>query len=201
MRFLSSLSTVRRWRGAACGAGLGPAVAATGRRHAAPTALLRGSRLSGSRLNGSTERGITLIELLVTITIVALMVSISYPTMTRGLDGIRLKTAVDRAGTFFNAARQAANRRQEPVQFTVDPERNQLTTLSADGDWEDRLVLDESTEVAFPPKIQSLILYPGDPPPEFRLFLKTHDGSGAGLKVNVFTGVPEEWGGPQDLER
>ena len=79
----------------------------------APTALFCGSRLTvhGSRLevrrlNGSTERGITLIELLVAMAIVALMVSISYPTMTRGLDGIRLKTAVDRAGTFFNAARQ-----------------------------------------------------------------------------------------------
>ncbi len=87
--------------------------------------------------------------------IVALMVSISYPTMTRGLDGIRLKTAVDRAGTFFNAARQAADRRQEPVQFTVDLERNQLTTLFADGDWEDHLVLDESTKVASPPRCKA----------------------------------------------
>ena len=174
----------------------------------APTALFCGSRLTvhGSRLevrrlNGSTERGITLIELLVAMAIVALMVSISYPTMTRGLDGIRLKTAVDRAGTFFNAARQAADRRQRPVQFTVDPERNQLTTLSADGSWEDHLVLDERTKVAFPSKVQSLILYPGDPPPEFRLFLKAPDGTGAGLKINVFTGVPEEWDGPRDLEQ
>ena len=162
---------------------------------------VHGSRLSGFRLNGSTERGITLIELLVAMTIVALMVSISYPTMTRGLDGIRLKTAVDRAGTFFNAARQAADRRQEPVQFTVDPEGNQLTTLSADGAWEDSFVLDESTEMAFPSKVQSLILYPGDPPPEFRLLLRSPDGATAGLKINVFTGVPEEWDGPEDLEQ
>ena len=155
----------------------------------------------GSRLNGSAVRGITLIELLVAMAIIALMVSISYPTMTRGLDGIRLKTAVDRAGTFFNAARQAADRRQEPVQFTVDPKRNQLTTLSADGAWEDHLVLDKSTKMAFPSKMQSLILYPGDPPPEFRLLLKSPDGASAGLKVNVFTGVPEEWDGPRDLEQ
>ncbi len=47
--------------------------------------------------------------------------------------------------------------------------------------------------------MQSLILYPGDPPPEFRLFLKAP--AGAGLKVNVFTGVPEEWDGPRDLEK
>ena len=96
---------------------------------------------------------------------------------------------------------RAADRRQRPVQFTVDPERNQLTTLSADGSWEDHLVLDERTKVAFPSKVQSLILYPGDPPPEFRLFLKAPDGTGAGLKINVFTGVPEEWDGPRDVEQ
>ena len=150
---------------------------------------------TAQRLNRSTESGITLIELMVVMGIIALMVSIAYPTLTRGLDGIQLKTSVAQAGAFFNSVRQAADRRQQPVQLTVDPEQNRLIAVAVDGGWDDQLAFDNRIRVVFPAQPASLILYPGHPAPRFRLLLANESGGREGLQVNVFTGVPENWDG------
>ena len=170
-------------------------------RFSESTILLRGPvcpQVNGSTaqpLNSSTESGITLIELLVVVAIISLMVSISYPTLTRGLDGVRLKTSVGQAGAFFSRVRQAADRRQQPVQLTVDPKQNRLTALAVDGGWDDELAFENRIRVAFPAQPSSLILYPGHPAPRFRLLLANESGGRDGLQVNVFTGVPENWDG------
>jgi prepilin-type N-terminal cleavage/methylation domain-containing protein len=156
------------------------------------------ARLSGStaqRLNGSTESGITLIELLIVMALIALMVSISYPTLTRGLDGVQLKTSVGQAGSFFSRVRQAADRRQQPVQLTVDPKKNRLIAIAVDGGWDDQLAFQNRIRVAFPAQPVSLMLYPGHPAPRFRLLLANESGGRDGLQVNVFTGVAENWDG------
>ena len=156
-----------------------------------------GSRFTvhGSRLTarGSSERGLTLIEILVTVAIIAVMVGVSYPTFTRGLDGIRLRTSVSRAGTFFHRARQQADRRQRAVQFRVDPEKQMLSAAAIEDPWRDEFRFENGIKVVFPTQLATLILYPGQPAPEFRLRLANRAGTRAGLKVNVFTGVPEKW--------
>ncbi len=147
----------------------------------------------GLPFSGASERGLTLIEILVTVAIIAVMVGVAYPTFTRGLDGIRLRTAVSRAGTFFNSARQQADRRQRSVQFLVDPEKRTLSAAAIEGPWRDEFRFENGIKIVFPTEPATLILYPGQPAPQFRLRLVNRAGTAAGLKVNVFTGVPEKW--------
>lgn len=145
------------------------------------------------RAQDSSECGLTLIEILVTVAVIAVMVGVSYPTFTRGLDGIRLRTSVSRAGTFFNQARQQADRRQRTVQFLVDPKQQMLSATAIEDSWRDEFRFEDGIQVVFPTERATLILYPGQPAPEFRLRLANRAGTRAGLKVNVFTGVPEKW--------
>ena len=152
-----------------------------------------GPRLPIRPARGSSRRGLTLIEILVTVAIIAVMVGVSYPTFTRGLDGIRLRTSVSRAGTFFNRARQQADRRQSAIQFLVDPEKKMLSATAIEDSWRDEFRFENGIRVVFPTEPARLILYPGQPAPEFRLRLTNRAGTRAGLKVNVFTGVPEKW--------
>jgi prepilin-type N-terminal cleavage/methylation domain-containing protein len=143
--------------------------------------------------NRSAVSGITLIELLVVVALIALMASISYPTLTAGLDGFRLRSAVDHAGTFFHQARVQADRRQQAVQVTADTEANQLRALSVDASWRDSLDFTGGVRIVGPPGQQSWLLYPGAPPPRARLLLEAKTGSRRGLSLNVFTGVAEDW--------
>ena len=69
---------------------------------------------------------------------IALMVSISYPTLTRGTRRCPAQDIGGQAGSFFSRVRQAADRRQQPVQFTVDPKGNRLIAIAVDGGWDDQ---------------------------------------------------------------
>ena len=146
------------------------------------------------RLRG--ESGVTLIELLIVMAIVAVVVGIAYPNVTAGLDGIRLKTSADRAGAFWSAARQRADRYQQVVQLIVDPKKNELRAASVDGQWKDALAFDQHLSIRRPGERASYFLYPGSPSPKFELLLGAEDDTVAGVRVNILTGVPEEWAGP-----
>ena len=161
-------------------------------------ALTHGARSVTERVRKhprSAEAGITLIELLVVMAIVSAMMAIAYPNVTSGLEGIRLKTTVDRAGQFWIEARQHADRYQTPVQVTLDPEKNEARAVAAVGGWRNDFPLHASLQIAQPEVKATFLVFPGAPSPEFRLVIKGETGGVAGLKINVFTGVAEEWDG------
>jgi Tfp pilus assembly protein FimT len=134
--------------------------------------------------------------MLVVVAIIGLMIAISFPTLTTGLDGFRLRGAVDRAGTLFQQARIEADRRQQAVQFTADPRSNQLRALAADASWRETLELEQGLRIVQPAAEQHWVLYPSTPPPQVRLLLEAQTGGPRGFSINIFTGVAEDWIGP-----
>src|SRR5437763_14071925 len=78
------------------------------------------------------QAGVTLLEMLVVVAIVATITGISFPTMTSGLDSIRMKSSADSTAAFLNGAMNRVDRRQEVLELVVDPKQNQLVLLSAE---------------------------------------------------------------------
>ena len=143
----------------------------------------------------SVQAGITLVEMLVVMTLIGLMVSIAYPTVTSGLSGIRLRGEIGEARAFFLQAKQYADRRQQVVQLTIDPAANHLRALSATGDWVETLEFEGGVSVAGLKDAHSVILFPGSPAPAFQLMLAAGEDERLGIRVNVLTGLPEDWAG------
>src|SRR5437899_1458142 len=77
-------------------------------------------------------KGVTLLELIVVVAIVGLIVGISFPAITAGLDSVRMVSATDSVAAFLNAAVNRAQRRQEAVELIIDPKENQLSAYSND---------------------------------------------------------------------
>ena len=144
-------------------------------------------------MRSNSRAGLSLVELLVVLGIVSLMLAISFPAVTSGVEAIELRAAADRAGAFWAAARQQADRRQSVVQVTVDPKANEVRAVAADGGWSDAYSLDRGLTVAVPPQKRAYWIYPGSPSQRFELMLAGRSGDRAGVRVNVFTGVPEPW--------
>ncbi len=146
----------------------------------------------------TNRQGITLIEMLVAMSIISLMLAIVFPSLTTGLDGIRLRTSVDDVAAFFNTARNQADRRQSPVQLSILPEQRSLEAASVDGAWRDRLTLPSRIEIVLPKQITRFMLYPAAPSPAFRMVMGSQQGSRAGLEINILTGVPRVWSGNEE---
>lgn len=133
--------------------------------------------------------------------IVGLVMGVAYLNVSTGLDGIRLKTMADRSGAFWSAARQHADRYQQVVQVVIDPKQNELRAASVDGKWRDALPFGDALRVQQPKERAAFLLYPGAPSPKFEILLATGEDRAAGVRVNILTGVPEEWADAVAAER
>ncbi|MDA1312024.1 MAG: prepilin-type N-terminal cleavage/methylation domain-containing protein [Acidobacteria bacterium] len=141
----------------------------------------------------SLKRGITLIEMLVTLAIISLIVSIAYPSMTTGIDGIRLHTSVDNIAAFFSEARNMSDRFQTPVQITLLPAQDRLHAATIDGAWQKVYELPRRVHIVFPREAGTVVLFPGSPTPALRMLLQAEHGRRTGLRFNIFTGTAEKW--------
>src|SRR5215471_5169700 len=91
------------------------------RRCHAPSA-----RWAGQEAYPTKARGITLLEMLVVVAIIGLMVGLAYPSLSAGLDSVRMVSATDSVAAFLNSAVTRAQRRQQAVALEVSPRENML---------------------------------------------------------------------------
>ena len=72
------------------------------------------------------KRGFTLIELAVTLFVLALAVSVSAPSLARGVDTVRARSETAGIATFLRAARERAITHNRPYEVQVKTEEGVL---------------------------------------------------------------------------
>src|SRR5205085_6673635 len=121
-------------------------------------------------LAGETARptaGVTLIELLVVVTIASLIVGISFPAVTSGLDSLRLNAASNGVVSFLNGGLSRAERREQVVEVTISKSDNALTLRSSDPAFTRRFAMPEGVTIT---KIVPELLDETDAPRVFMLY-------------------------------
>ncbi len=146
-------------------------------------------------------RGVTLIEMLVVVTLIGLMVGISFPSLNSGLDTIRLMSASDSVVSFLNSALNRAERRQQVLEVTISRAGNKLSMRSAEPGFtreielptgiaitrvlpEDPLATDEMAP-------RHVYLYPGGTVPRVGVELENRRGRKRVVRVDPVSGVPD----------
>jgi len=74
----------------------------------------------------SHESGLTIIEMLIVVTIVGLLAGLTYPSISSGLDSIRLRTTADSVASFLTQAMTRVERTQLPVELVILPAEGRL---------------------------------------------------------------------------
>ena len=74
--------------------------------------------------------GVTLIEMLVVVAVIGIVVSVSIPSVSAGLDSVRLASTGDAIASFLNGAVTHAERSEHPVVVSISLKDG---TISADG--------------------------------------------------------------------
>jgi len=153
----------------------------------------------GRTSGGSHGRaGVTLIELLVVVALISLMVGISFPAITSGIDSLRLNAATNSIVSFLNSGLDRAQRRQQMVEITVSKPENALEMRSTEAEFYRKLALPDGVSITHvlpelpdnPDAPRTFDLYPGGTVPGFGIQLINRKNVERIVRVDPITGVP-----------
>jgi prepilin-type N-terminal cleavage/methylation domain-containing protein len=148
---------------------------------------------------GRTEAGVTLIEMLVVVALIAIMAGVSFPAFTSGIDSLRLNQATASVANFLNTGLNRAERRQQAVEILISRAQNYLEMRSAEPGFYRRLdlpdgisithILPEAADVA--EVSRSFLLYPGGSVPRLGVELINRRNIAKIVRVDPITSVPQ----------
>ena len=148
------------------------------------------------------QRGITLIEMLIVMALIALIAGLSYPSLSAGLDSLRLRSASDSIIGFLNTALARADTRQQVVEILISAQDGTITATSGDQGFNKRL------DIVSPIKILSVrpalagdadeqnqtrrfLVYPGGTVPKIAIEIGNAGGRKRLVSIDPVTGIPQ----------
>lgn len=145
------------------------------------------------------QRGVTILEMLVVVTLIGVMVGISFPAVTSGVDSLRLLSAADSVASFLNGALNRAERRQEVMEVSISKSDNKLVLRSSEPNFVRELPMPSGiTITAVLPEIAStddgprrIFLYPGGTVPRIGIELTNRRNARKIVRVDPMTGAPQ----------
>jgi hypothetical protein len=135
------------------------------------------------------------------MTLIALIAGISFPSVSSGIDSLRLRSAGDQIVSFLNTSLDRAGRRQQAVEILVSPEENTFIARSSDLGFTRRLdvpepvrILSVNTRVDVPnlnPNGERrFLLYPGSAAPRLVIEIGIPQGRRRTITMDPLTGFP-----------
>ncbi len=147
--------------------------------------------------------GVTLIEMLIVVTLIGLMVGISFPALSSGIDSLRLNEATNKVVSFFNDALVRAGRRELAVEITISKKDRTLSMSSPGARGETKVELPQGVSVVrvLPEAVEQtgeeqagaprrFMVYPGGAPPRIGVELANSRNVHRIVRVDPITGVP-----------
>ena len=145
------------------------------------------------------RRGVTLVEMMVVVAIIALIAGLSFPAVTSGIDSMRLSQGTRSVVQFLNAGLNRAERRQTVVEVTISKADNALWLRSTEG-WEKKLEMPDGVRIVdvlpdLPGTdadgMRTFVIFPGGTTPQFGVQLVNRRGIQRLVSVDPITGVPK----------
>ncbi len=147
----------------------------------------------------SCRRGVTLVEMLIVVSIIGLIVAVSFPAFSAGIDSVRMSSATGMISSFLNSAVNRAERRQQAVEVIVSPKENLLVMYTNEPGFERKLRMPDGISIqavlpAFddeaPDSPRQLMLLPGATAPGIGIVLANQHGSRRIVRLDPMTGFP-----------
>jgi type II secretory pathway pseudopilin PulG len=134
--------------------------------------------------------------MVVVVTLIAIILAISTPSVTAGIDAVRLATATSSVAAFLNAASNHAERRSRPVELVIGART--MKYISTDPGSERELTLPDGISMeplsALPSEdaegVSRWLFLPGGAIPSVGIRLSNRHGGQRIVKLDPLTGFP-----------
>jgi len=142
-------------------------------------------------VNKIRQSGVTLIEMLIVVMIIAAIAGVSFPALTAGLASVRLSSASGTVASFLTSSMNRVDRREEAAAIVISPTDNTLAVYTAaSGEKPDRTVgLPQGISIEGS-ESRRVLLLPGGTVPRVTVVLRNEKGARRSVEVDPVTGVP-----------
>ena len=153
----------------------------------------RANNRAGSRA------GVSLIEMIIVVTLLSLMVGISFPAISSGIETLRLNSAADDVVGMLTSAVNRADRRQHPIEVTVSREPSFVMLRSPEPGFERVIRFPETISIVAvlpvmpydDPRGKRFLVHPGGAPPRIGIVLANRKGDRRLVTLDPITGVAD----------
>jgi prepilin-type N-terminal cleavage/methylation domain-containing protein len=151
------------------------------------------------------DAGVTLIEMIVVVALIALLIGITFPALATSIESLRLRSSSDDVAAALNAALTRARRQQDAVDVTVSPSRHAVIVQAIHSDIAKTVDLAQGVEIAHvlpaplgPPddnanaQDRHFFIYPDGSVPNIAIDLVNKKGFHRLVSVDPITGIARE---------
>jgi len=146
-----------------------------------------------------SQAGLTLIEILIVVALISLFAGLMFPSVSSGIESLRLQQASDGISGFLNTGLNRAERNRVVIEITIDKTQNALTMYSTEPGFTKRLEMPDGVRIVevLPPEPQDpmaprrFLVYPGGSPPRFGVEIENRRSARRIVRVDPVTGVPQ----------
>jgi prepilin-type N-terminal cleavage/methylation domain-containing protein len=149
-----------------------------------------------------SDAGVTLIEMLIVMVLIGLVAGLAAPSVSAGLDSLRLRSTSDAIIGFLNTALARADTRQQVVEIVISPGEGTMTAISADQGFRRVLEIAKpirilSVQPALAPDgedqnpVRRFLVYPGGTVPKIAIEIGNLAGRKRMVSIDPITGVPQ----------
>jgi type II secretory pathway pseudopilin PulG len=137
--------------------------------------------------------------MLVVMCIVGLIIGVTTPSISAGLDSVRLATATSSVAGFLNAAVTRVERRQQPIEVVILPKENRIVIYSNEPGFTRDLKMPDGVmiESVLPDLLSGdpggerrILLLPGATAPAMGVQLANRHGTRRIVRLDPMTGFP-----------
>jgi hypothetical protein len=137
--------------------------------------------------------------MVVVVAIIALIVGLSLPAASAGLDSVRMVSATDSVAAFLNAAVTRAERRQQPIELVVFPQEGRLALYSNEPGFTRELTMPDGVSIeavlpaqesADPAQPRRVLFIPGATVPGISIQLGNRRHAHRTVHLDPMTGFP-----------
>jgi type II secretory pathway pseudopilin PulG len=137
--------------------------------------------------------------MLVVMCIVGLIIGVTTPSISAGLDSVRLATATSSVAGFLNAAMTRVERRQQPIELVISPRENRIVIYSNEPGFTRDLKMPDGVtiESVLPAELygeaggeRRILLLPGATAPAIGVQLANRHGTRRIVRLDPMTGFP-----------
>ncbi len=127
--------------------------------------------------------------MLIVVTLMSLLFGISFPSLTAGIESLRISSACDEIATAINGALNRAERRQQGVEILVLPHENVVAVASFEPGHRRRVEMPPGVTIAGDQPRQFLV-FPGSSPPRVAILLVNRRGDRRAVRIDPVSGAP-----------